>query len=248
MIELREITKTYRIGSVDTPVLKNINLTIQPGEFCAIIGPSGSGKSTLMHLLGLLDRPTSGSYLLDGEDVTRLADDRLSQLRNEKMGFVFQNFNLLRRATSLENVLLPLVYARRYPDNVKERARQALSAVGLSHRLHHRPGELSGGECQRVAVARALVNRPEIIFADEPTGNLDRRSSYEVMEIFQTLNQQGHMLILVTHDQEIAQHSQRIIELIYGNISSEQKVAEPLRAGDLLAGLPRENDTVSLSQ
>jgi ABC-type lipoprotein export system ATPase subunit len=248
MIELRGISKTYRAGSVETPVLENIDLSIQPGEFCAIIGPSGSGKSTLMHLLGLLDRPTAGTYLLGGEDVSRLSDDRLSQLRNEKMGFVFQNFNLLQRATSLENVLLPMVYARRYPGDVKERARQALSAVGLSHRLQHRPGELSGGECQRVAVARALVNRPEIIFADEPTGNLDRRSSYEVMEIFQRLNQQGHTLILVTHDQEIAQHSQRIIELIYGNISSEHAVGQPMRAGDLLARLAQQNETSSLPQ
>ncbi|MEE9568833.1 MAG: ABC transporter ATP-binding protein [Candidatus Binatia bacterium] len=241
MIEFRGISKTYRTGSIETVVLKGIDLTMRSGEFCAIIGPSGSGKSTLMHLLGLLDRPSGGTYLLDGQDVTQLTDDRLSQLRNEKMGFVFQNYYLLGRATALENVMLPLVYSRHYPDDSRERTHEALEAVGLSHRFHHRPGELSGGECQRVAIARALVNRPEVILADEPTGNLDQRASYEVLEIFQRLNDQGHTLILVTHDQEIAQHSQRILELIYGKISGEHKVAEPLRASNLLTRLPQEN-------
>ncbi len=242
MIELHDISKTYHTGSIETPVLKGIDLTIAAGEFCAIIGPSGSGKSTLMHLLGLLDRPSGGTYLLDGQNVIQLTDDELSQLRNEKMGFVFQNYNLLGRATALENVMLPLVYARHYPDDFRKRAHEALEAVGLSHRLHHRPSELSGGECQRVAIARALINRPEVIFADEPTGNLDRKASYEVLEIFQRLNEQGHTFILVTHDQEIAQHSQRIIELIYGKVAAERQVTEPLRASTLLTRLPQENE------
>lgn len=237
MIELRHITKTYCADSVETPVLKGIDLSIHPGEFCAIIGPSGSGKSTLMHLLGLLDRPSGGTYRLEDQDVTQLTDFQLSQLRNEKMGFIFQNYNLMGRATALENVMLPLVYARRYPEDVKERVLAALEAVGLSHRLDHRPGELSGGECQRVAIARALVNRPEIILADEPTGNLDQKASYEVLDIFQKLNDQGHTLIVVTHEQEIAQHSNRIIQLVYGKILSEKQVAVPLRASNQLIRL-----------
>ena len=163
------------------------------------------------------------------------------------MGFVFQKYNLMARATALENVMLPLVYARRYPDDVKERAFEALDAVGLSHRHHHRPGELSGGECQRVAIARALVNRPEIIFADEPTGNLDRKASYEVLDIFQKLNDQDHTLVVVTHEQEIAQHSSRIIELIYGKIVCEKQVTVPLRASNQLIGLSEaNNDSTSL--
>ncbi|MEE9531395.1 MAG: ABC transporter ATP-binding protein [Syntrophobacteria bacterium] len=242
MIELRDVTKIYHTGPIETLVLKGIDLTIQAGEFCAVIGPSGSGKSTLMHLLGLLDRPSGGTYRLDGLDVTQLTDIQLSQLRNEKMGFVFQNYNLMGRATALENVMLPLVYARNYPNDAKERAFEALDAVGLSHRLNHRPGELSGGECQRVAIARALVNRPEIILADEPTGNLDWKASYEVLDIFQKLNDQGHTFIVVTHEQEIAQHSNRIIELIYGEISSEKQVTVPLRASNQLIGLPEANN------
>ena len=242
MIELRDIKKTYHTGPVEILVLKGIDLTIQAGEFCAVIGPSGSGKSTLMHLLGLLDHPSDGTYRLDDLDVNKLTDIQLSQLRNEKMGFVFQNYNLMGRATALENVVLPLVYCRHYPNDVKDRAIEALYAVGLIHLLNHRPGELSGGECQRVAIARALVNRPEIILADEPTGNLDRQASYEVLDIFQKLNDQGHTLIVVTHEEEIAQHSNRIIELIYGNISSEKQVTAPLKASNQLLGLSDANN------
>ncbi len=242
MIRLKGITKTYQTGQVSTPVLLGVDLEIAGGEFTAIMGPSGSGKSTLMHIMGLLDRPSGGSYLLDGHEVCDLTDDQLSVLRNRKMGFVFQAFHLLAQATALKNVLLPFVYAGPYPTDAQERGRRALAAVGLEHRLSHRPGELSGGECQRVAIARALVTDPDLIFADEPTGNLDRRSSYEVMAILQGLSAQGKTVVLVTHDSHVSEMCSRVVRLVYGRIESDQRNPSPLSAAAMLAGLPPEQD------
>ncbi len=236
MIQLQGIAKTYQRGQVATPALQEVNLSVGSGEFVAIMGPSGSGKSTLLHIMGLLDLPSAGSYLLDGQEVTSLDDDRLSELRNRKMGFVFQSFHLLARATALKNVLLPFTYARSYPADAQERARAALAAVGLEHRLSHRPGELSGGECQRVAIARALVTDPDLIFADEPTGNLDRQASYEVMAILQNLNAQGKTVVLVTHDSHVGQMCGRLVRLVYGRVDKDQVNPSPLNAALLLAG------------
>ncbi|MEW5914461.1 MAG: ABC transporter ATP-binding protein [Thermodesulfobacteriota bacterium] len=238
MIQLHNITKTYHRGKVPTPVLLGIDLRVEAGEFLSIMGPSGSGKSTLLHILGLLDRPSGGSYRLDGEEVASLSDDDLARLRNAKLGFVFQSFHLLPRATALANVQLPFTYAGHFPPDVEERARKALARVGLEHRLHHRPGELSGGECQRVAIARALVNDPELILADEPTGNLDQRSSLEVMSILQGLNNEGRTILLVTHDNAVGCMAHRVLRLIYGRVRSDEKVAEPTQALQQLAALP----------
>ncbi|KMY66874.1 macrolide ABC transporter ATP-binding protein [Desulfocarbo indianensis] len=238
MIRISGLTKTYRRGEVETPVLLGIDLTVDPGEMAAIMGPSGSGKSTMLHILGLLERADGGEYRLDGELLTQLGDDALADLRNRKIGFVFQAFHLLPRATALKNVLLPFTYADHYPADAEERARRALAAVGLEHRLHHRPGELSGGECQRVAVARALVTGPELILADEPTGNLDRRSSLEVMAILQKLNREGKTVVVITHDQAVGGMCRRRVSLIYGRIDSDQAVEQPVDAARLLADLP----------
>ncbi|MCF8032806.1 MAG: ABC transporter ATP-binding protein [Desulfarculaceae bacterium] len=230
MIRLKQITKTYHRGKVDTEVLLGIDLHVKAGEFLGIMGPSGSGKSTLLHILGLLDRPSDGSYLLDGSEVADLNDDELARLRNAKLGFVFQAFHLLPKATALDNVLLPFTYAGRYPKDAVAKAEKALERVGLGHRLTHRPGEMSGGECQRVAVARALVNDPEVIFADEPTGNLDQRSSLEVMALLQGLNQEGRTIVLVTHDSSVGCMCGRMLRLIYGKVASDEPVENPVRA------------------
>jgi len=238
MIRISGLTKTYYRGEVETPVLLGIDLTVAPGEMAAIMGPSGSGKSTMLHILGLLERADGGEYRLDGELVTQLGDDALADLRNRKIGFVFQAFHLLPRATALKNVLLPFTYSDRYPADVEERARRALAAVGLEHRLHHLPGELSGGECQRVAVARALVTGPELILADEPTGNLDRRSSLDVMAILQKLNREGKTVVVITHDQAVGGMCRRRVNLVYGRIDSDQAVERPVDAARLLAELP----------
>ena len=230
MIKLKAITKTYHRGKMDTPVLLGIDLHVRPGEFLAIMGPSGSGKSTLLHILGLLDRPSGGSYRLDGSEVSDLSDDELARLRNDKLGFVFQAFHLLPKSTALDNVLLPFTYAGHFPEDAHERARRALGRVGLEHRLHHRPGEMSGGECQRVAIARALVNDPEVIFADEPTGNLDQRSSLEVISILQGLHAEGRTIVLVTHDMAVGCMCRRLLRVIYGKVDSDEAVAEPTQA------------------
>jgi putative ABC transport system ATP-binding protein len=208
--------------------LKDINLDIQPGEFVAIAGPSGSGKSTLMNIMGLLDVPTGGSYLLEDKEVSGLDIDALAKLRNQKVGFVFQSFHLLARTSAKENVELPLIYSDR--SDIKNRAAEALKAVGLEDRMSHFPNELSGGEQQRVAIARSLVNDPDIIFADEPTGNLDTRAGLEVISIFQDLNEKGKTIVLVTHDQNIAEHSRRIIRISDGMIQSDETVAQPKKA------------------
>jgi len=230
LIRLKKIIKTYHRGKLDTPVLLGMDLHVAPGEVLAIMGPSGSGKSTLLHILGLLDRPSGGSYLLDGSEVADLNDDELARLRNDKLGFVFQAFHLLPKATALDNVLLPFTYAGRYPADAEAKATKALERVGLGHRLTHRPGELSGGECQRVAVARALVNDPEVIFADEPTGNLDQRSSLEVMALLQGLNQEGRTIVLVTHDTAVGCMCRRLLRLIYGKVASDEPVADQVQA------------------
>jgi len=222
MIELENVTKIYRMGEVEVYALNGLSISIKQGEMLSIIGTSGSGKSTLLDILGCLDRPTSGRYMLDGIDVSRLNDNKLAELRSKKFGFVFQDFNLLSRATALSNVELPLVYSGGRYKHIK--AMEALERVGLGKRAKHKPTELSGGEQQRVAIARALVNSPSLILADEPTGNLDSASTKEIISIFHQLHQDGITVVLVTHEQEIAGHTQRIIRLLDGKVASDEKV------------------------
>jgi len=236
MIQLLNIGKEYRKNeNVSVKALWDITLDIQSGEFVAIIGPSGSGKSTLMNIMGLLDIPTKGSYLLETQEVSGLDIDALAKLRNRKIGFVFQSFHLLARTSAKENVELPLIYSDR--SDVKNLALNALKAVGLGDRVSHFPSELSGGEQQRVAIARSLVNDPDIIFADEPTGNLDSRSGLEVMSIFQDLNDKGKTIVLVTHNQNIAEHCRRIVRISDGKIQADESVTRPKKAAEELTKL-----------
>ena len=230
VIAVENLTKTYGMGDIDVHALRGITLAIEPGEFVAVTGPSGSGKSTLMHILGCLDRPTSGRYLLDGRDVSRLTRDQLAEVRNGKIGFVFQGFNLLARTTALDNVELPLLYGGSGLSGSKrrQRAEAMLEAVGLSDRMGHLPNQLSGGQQQRVAIARSLVNQPSILLADEPTGNLDSRTSIEVMDIFRRLNREdGITVILITHEQDIARFGRRIIRFHDGVVASDQQNLRP---------------------
>jgi putative ABC transport system ATP-binding protein len=216
MLELENITKMYKAGQTEVPALRGISCRIESAEMVSIIGPSGSGKSTLMNIIGCLDKPTSGRYRLDGTEVSELNDNQLAEIRNKKIGFVFQSFNLLSRTTALANVELPLIYNG--ASNRRQRALQVLESVGLAHRVTHRPSELAGGEQQRVAIARALINNPSIILADEPTGNLDTQTSQEIMLIFKQLNEQGMTIILVTHEPDIAAYTQRTIKIRDGQI------------------------------
>jgi putative ABC transport system ATP-binding protein len=225
MIEVRNIEKTYAGGTVATQVLKGVSFKIEAGEYVSIMGASGTGKSTLMNIIGCLDKPTGGHYTLNGAEVESLDDDALSHLRNHEIGFVFQQFHLLSRASALKNVMLPLIYTDEYPEDAEEKAKKVLESVGLSDRINYRPSELSGGQQQRVAIARALVTNPSIILADEPTGNLDRKSGLEVLSIFRRLNREGHTIIMVTHDAATAEHANRVIQIKDGRVASDHKAS-----------------------
>ena len=222
MIELEDITKVYHMGNVEVPALRGVNLSIEQGEMVALIGASGSGKSTLMNIIGFLDKPTEGRYILEGVDVSQLSDNKLAEMRNKKIGFVFQTYNLLPRASALSNVELPLVYGG--SGQKRKKAVEALERVGLAPRANHKPTELSGGEQQRVAIARALVNDPSLILADEPTGNLDSNATAEIISIFCRLNQDGITIVLVTHEPDVAAKAKRIVRLLDGQIVSDEKV------------------------
>jgi len=222
MLEIKKIKKIYQMGKVKVEALRGVSFQISMGEFVAIMGPSGSGKSTLMHIIGCLDQPTEGSFIIGGKDVSKLNDDRLAEIRNKTIGFVFQQFNLLSRTSILHNVEIPLIYAGLKTKRRREMAKQALESVGLADRVKHKPNEISGGEKQRAAIARALVNDPLIILADEPTGNLDTKTGEEIMKIFYKLHQQGNTVIMVTHEAEVARHARRIIHLRDGLIEKDE--------------------------
>jgi putative ABC transport system ATP-binding protein len=239
IISVKHLTKIYRMGDLEVHALRGIDLDIHAGDFVAIMGKSGSGKSTFMNIVGCLDIPTKGSYLLDGEDVHSMTRDELAALRNRKIGFVFQSFNLLSRTSALENVELPLMYNKQVSSKeMKERSMQALEAVGLASRAHHIPSQLSGGEQQRVAIARSLVNNPVVILADEPTGNLDTRTSIEVMDIFQKLNLQGITIIIVTHEPDIASYTKNNVVFKDGKIIKVTRVQKSRNAGEELLSIP----------
>jgi putative ABC transport system ATP-binding protein len=242
VIQVEALSKDYRLGSDVVHALRGVTLHVHPGEFVAVMGPSGSGKSTFMNLIGCLDRPTSGSYKLDGHEVTTLKPTELADLRNIKLGFIFQGFNLLPRMDALENVMLPMVYAGTSGQTRKQRALAALGAVGLQDRAHHRPSQLSGGQQQRVAIARALVNAPSLILADEPTGNLDSRTSIEIMAILQKLNQAGATIVLVTHEPDIATYCSRTVAFKDGRVVSDQPNRKVTSAERVLDRLPKDED------
>ena len=223
VIELQNIKRYFKIGDVEVQALRGVDLTINKGEYVALMGPSGSGKSTLMNILGCLDTPSAGKYLLNNNDVSQMDDDELAEIRNKEIGFVFQTFNLLARSTALDNVALPLVYAGYSRSDRNERALNTLASVGLADRTDHKPNELSGGQRQRVAIARALINNPSIILADEPTGNLDTKTSYEIMELMEKIHEQGNTVIIVTHEEDIARRAKRIVRLRDGVIESDQQ-------------------------
>ncbi len=229
VIAVRGLTRAYEMGAEVVHALRGVDLEIRRNEYVAIMGPSGSGKSTLMNVIGCLDTPSSGEYWLSGQEVSRMADDALARVRNREIGFVFQTFNLLPRATALHNVELPLVYAGTSSRERRQRAEEALARVGLRDRMHHRPNELSGGQRQRVAIARALVNRPSILLADEPTGNLDSTTSEEIMRVFATLHREGQTVVMVTHEPDIAAHAARVVVLRDGRVASDERT-QPMAA------------------
>ena len=241
VISVRNLVKTYVVGEVEVNALRGVNLEVRRGEFLAVTGPSGSGKSTFMHIVGCLDRPTAGQYFLDGQDVSRMSKDALAAVRNTKIGFVFQGFNLLSRTTALDNVELPLLYGG-HPLKTAERRRRAkemLALVGLGNRIDHHPNQLSGGQQQRVAIARALINEPSILLADEPTGNLDSKTSIEVMDIFQRLNQErGITVVLITHEHDIAEYGTRVVSFRDGVVVADRAVARRRLAQDEIAAMP----------
>ncbi len=246
VINIKSVSKIYKIDKFNVNALNGINLEISEGEFVAIMGPSGSGKSTLMNIIGCLDTPTKGSYTLDSQDVSKLNDNRLAEIRNKKVGFVFQTFNLLSRYNAIDNIELPLIYSKgRLPKPRREMIMDAIKAVGLKGREKHRPSQMSGGERQRVAIARALINSPAIILADEPTGNLDTRTGEEIMAILQELNIQGRTILLVTHEMDIARHTNRILYLRDGIITGEEKIREPVSAKDSLKNMPTLEERIS---
>ncbi|MFN3800271.1 ABC transporter ATP-binding protein [Belliella pelovolcani] len=230
IIETSEIRKVYRMGAEEVQALKSVSITVNKGEYVAFMGPSGSGKSTLMNIIGCLDTPTSGTYILNEKDVSDMSENELAEIRNKEIGFVFQTFNLLPRASCLENVALPLIYAGFNKADRDDKAYQALKNVGLADRVHHKPNELSGGQRQRVAIARALVNDPSIILADEPTGNLDTKTSYSIMELFHELHQKGNTIIMVTHEDDIAHYAHRVIRLRDGLVESDEINANPTQS------------------
>src|SRR5512145_1992702 len=242
IIEIKGLRKNYLVGEVTVHALRGVDMQIEEGEFVAVMGASGSGKSTMLNILGCLDKPTKGDYFLDGVDIKTLNRDELAKIRNQKLGFVFQSFNLLARTTALENVELPLFYNSKVKAKErKERAIKALEAVGLADRMHHMPNQLSGGQQQRVAIARSLVNDPVMILADEPTGNLDTRTSFEIMELFQDLNEKGRTIVYVTHEPDIAKFATRNVVFRDGLIQRENMVTDRLYARDVLKNLPVEN-------
>jgi|EP01136_Pigoraptor_vietnamica_P021579 putative ABC transport system ATP-binding protein len=228
VISLKDIRKSYYLGKQELPVLKGINLVINSNEYVALMGPSGSGKSTLMNIIGCLDTTTSGQYILNGKDVSRMEDDELADVRNVEIGFVFQQFNLLPRLTAWENVAMPLIYAGVGKKEREERARAMLEKVGLGDRAHHKPNEISGGQSQRVAIARALINNPSIILADEPTGNLDTKTSVEIMELFGQIHAQGNTVVLVTHEEDIANYTHRVVRIRDGVVETDKRNKETL--------------------
>ena len=246
VIDINNVTKIYKIGNVKINALRGVNLEISQGEFVAIMGPSGSGKSTLMNIIGCLDIPTSGSYFLEDVDVSKLNDNRLAEIRNKKVGFVFQTFNLLSRSNIIGNVELPLIYSKRNPEiSRKNIISRVIESVGLKGWEKHRPSELSGGQRQRVAIARALINNPAMILADEPTGNLDSRTGEEILAIFQKLNKGGKTILFVTHELELAKHAHKIIYLRDGVITSEEKINSPIDAETRLKEMPKLEDKMN---
>ncbi len=240
IIRIEDLGKTYQNGSVKVEALKNVNCSIKKGEFVSVMGPSGSGKSTLMNLVGCLDRSTSGAYHLDDVNISSLTESDLAKVRNLKIGFVFQSFNLLPKMSALHNVELPMIYAGLGQKERKKAAEAAMDRVGLADRMHHKPNELSGGQRQRVAIARALVNSPAIVLADEPTGNLDSCSGEEIMSVFQTLNREGATIVLVTHEEDIARHTRRIVSFRDGRLVKDIQVEKPIDAGEMLGRMKEQ--------